>query len=1056
MIVRWLRLLCLVVFLCPFVDAQQPGNDLDEMRFVDAMRKQGFADLALQYLDELKKKDLSPELKAELPIEIARTQLDMASDEPDIARRLALYADVRSELQKFLKANPGSRRAAEIELDVAEIAVMQGRLTLSQAIMLDESDSQETTERLRARTLLKEAGGELVNLDKKLKDQIKALPEAKTPAEKAQRARLEQTEVQAQFNIALNIFDQAQTYPSKHRENKVLLERGAKIEECRKELEKLVGLDNNNPIKWRAMAWLGRCLHELGEPVKARARYAEVIDIGGRIPAAQDGVRLAQYFRLLVINEKAEAGEDRGKLIETGCASWLKTYPRMTNTPEGCGIRFLQANSVLEKAGAAKDAKDKAALLGQARRLLGALEATENDFTDRARRKKIQIILEQGAFAKKVADLPSFEDCYVRAQYEQYEMEKDADKAHEKAKDLDKSLEKVKPEDLAAKTKEVEAKKKDLEKQLEKDRKTRTDTIMAALNRGLGLPDVKNKAFLNEANNARTMLCYYYLNGKQYPECIKVGEAFARDDPRSGQAIKCAAYALQAHAMLGAQGKGDSQKMMEFAKYCKERWRKDLPGDLARHQLALLYLADKKQEEAIIELDGLSPGYPAYAAAQLMLATELRKMMQAEPARAAEFRKQRLAALERIPAAAKGAPMANQAYFLARCDLADEMYNDKNFDRQEQIASALEKDVATTRFNEDDDTDGKMRAHFRDRIDMAHAYARYGRAKISMDQNEFAKVGQQLDPVVDMVNDKKLDVLKSNKNLANAILSMDMRANMQAGKLDRTKLAVQALQYMSEEAGGDVPPVLKQLVPLIRQQIDELQKKKNPEALGKAIIGFSAILDELVKKQEKVNPEFQLVLAQAYNSMTLHDKAAELLKKIPEPPAGTAENAKEMQQYRAAQIQLVRALRAAKDFKGAGEVLKAVMGDPKTGWGRKNVDALKEQIALFMDQEDYGSAYSVSQSVGKALSGRADQDPKFKEQYIDVYYSMVFSFARLASKQKEPAKKQQGMDNAARYVVDLEKRFPDLGGDVSEKRFKDLLDAEPDLKKSYDALKQKK
>src|SRR5438552_706700 len=143
MIVRWLRLLCLVVFLCPFVDAQQGANELDEMRFVDAMRKQGYPDLALQYLDDLKKKPgISDDLKAELPVEIARTQLDMVGDEPDIGRKLALFADVRAELQKFLKDHPTNRRAAEIELDVAEIAVMQGRLTLSQAIMLDESDSQ--------------------------------------------------------------------------------------------------------------------------------------------------------------------------------------------------------------------------------------------------------------------------------------------------------------------------------------------------------------------------------------------------------------------------------------------------------------------------------------------------------------------------------------------------------------------------------------------------------------------------------------------------------------------------------------------------------------------------------------------------------------------------------------------------------------------------------------------------------------------------------------------------------------------------------------------------
>jgi hypothetical protein len=1026
---RFLRLLGLVVLLCPLADAQQAANDQDEMRFVESMRKQGYSDLALQYLEKLKAgKGISDDLRAQLPVEIARTQLESAGDEPDIGRRLALYGDVRTELQKYLKANPTSPRAGEIELDIAEVAVMQGRLTLSQAVMLDESDSHETPERLKARALLKDAGAQLIALDKKLKDQLKALPEPKTEADKAERARLERTEYQARFNIAMNYFDQAQTYPGHHPKSEVLLERGKRIEECRKELESLVGLDGTNPatasIKWRAMAWLGRCFHELGEPVKARARYAEVIAAAG--PLSFDGVRLAQYFRLLVIDEKAEAGEDRSKLIQEGCDKWLKAYPRLTNSPEGCGVRWLVAKNTLERAAATKDAKEKSALLVQARRLLTGLESTENDFSDRARRRKIQIIGEQGTFTKKVAELTTFEDCYVRAQYEQYELEKDADTF------------------------------KDNKTQLEAKRKERTETIMAALAAGLEKPDAKTKTHLTEANNARTMLCYYYLNDKKYPECIKFGETFAREDPRSSQAVKCAAYALQAHSMLAIANKGDPQKMAEFAKYCKERWKKELPGDLARHQLALAYLADKKQDEAIAELDEITPSYPAYAATQLLLAEEASKIIRSEPDRADVFKKKLVAALERVPESAKGKPLDNQAYYLIRCKLADEMYNNKQYDRTEAIATALDKDLKSTMFEADPKKDEEMRGYFAARIAMSFAYARYGRAKLAMEKSDFPKVSAQLDPVVDLVLGKKLDALKTNPNLANAIFDMDLKANIQQGKLDRTKLTVQALQALNEDAGGDVPPILKQLVPLIRQQVDEIKKKGDEAGLKKAKDGFSAILDELTKKQEKVNPEFQIVLAQAYNNMTVYDKAAELLRKIPAPPAEADEKSPEVKHYRAAQIFLVRTLRAAKDYPGAEEALKGVMGEPKTGWGRKNVDALKERIGLSIDQDDFNTAFAVATQLGKALSRPADTDPRMKEQYIDVYYSMVYSLVRQSSKQKEDAKKKKGMDDSARFVIDLEKRFPDLGGDASEKRFRELVDGDPDLKKSYEALKPKK
>lgn len=1029
--IRPLRFLWLVLFLAPLADAQQAANEADELRFVESMRKQGYPDLALQYLDTLKKKPtVSEDFKKEIPVEIAKTQLEMAGDEPDITRRLALIGDVRAELQKYLKANPTSRRAAEIELDIVKVAGLQGRLTLSQAIMLDENDAFESPERLKARTLLKEAGKELAVLDKKLKDQVKALPETKTPDEKAARDRLERTSIQTQFDIAMNYFDQALTYPRNHRENKVLLERNKRLEECNKELAPLAALDGTSPvtgpIKWRSLAWLGRCLHEQGDPNEARKAFAQVIDIGGRFPLAGEGVRLAQYFRLLVIDEKADAGEDRSKLLAEGTDRWLRTYPRLQNTPEGCGIRWLQAKNTFERAAVATDAKAKANLLLQTRRILTSLEATENDFTDRARRKKIGIIGQQGAFTKKVSELTSFEDCYVRVQYEQYEMEKDADKL--KGTELDGK------------------------------RKERTETIMAALTAGLGKPDAKSKQFLTEANNARTMLCYYNLNEKKYEECIKFGETFAREDPRSGQAVKCAAYALQSYAMLSAQGKGEPAKMLDFAKYCKDRWGKELPGDLARHQLAIAYLSEKKQDEATKELEELTANYPAYAATQLLLATELGKMLQAEPDRAAELRKRMLAALERIPETAKGTAEANQMYYLARCKLADEMYNGKQYDRMETIAAGLEKELGTTKFHENEAKDKEMRGYFDSRLGMIHAYSSYGRAKASMDKSDFAAVTKQLDPLVDRVLDKKFDALKSNLNLANAIFDMALKANIQQGNIDRTTKTVQALQTLSEDAGGDVPPLLRQLVPLIRLQFEDLQKKGNQAALEKARTGFSGILDELTRKQAKVNPEFQITLAQAYSGMLLHLKAAELLRKIEAPDNYLAKERagdRDVQVYKAAQVMIVKALRQEKLYDEANKAMTAIMGENnKTGWGLKSIDALKEKINLCIDTEEYNTAFSIASQVAGALAKRID-DPRMKEQYIDVYYNMVFSLARQAARQKTEANKKRGMDEAARHIVELEKRIPDLGGEISEKRFRDMVAGDPDLKSAYDAQTKK-
>ncbi len=1018
---RLLRLLFLVAFLCPLVDAQQGTGDGDEMRFVEAMRKGGYGDLALQYLEGLKKKPISKELASELPVEIARTRLSLAADEADSAKKQATYAEVRGELAKFLKANPASRLAPEVELNIAEVAVLQARAALTQAIMLDEGDSQETAERKKARELLGQAGKELVGVQKKLAEKLMALPEPTTPAEKAQKARLEQTELQARFNIAMNYFNQAQSY-ARLGDRKLLLERGDRVAECVKALEEFVGLPPTNPIKWNALAWLGRCLHEQGELVKARQRFAEVLSISGRTPAAYEAGRLAQYFRLLVIDEKPEAGEKQQELIENGATLWLRSYPRLVNTPEGCGVRYLLAKYVINRAAAAKTEKDKTTYLAHARRILTSIEATENDFTDRARRKKIQIIREQGGFTKDIAELKTFEDCYVRSQYEQYEMEKEAEKLKET--------------------------------ELEAARKKRLETICAVLDRGLKMPDAKDKANIHEVNNARTMLAFYYLNEKKYDDCIRIGENFARNDPRTGQAIKAAAYALQAYSQKEKDPES-LKKMVDFATYCKERWKKELPGNLARHQLALVHLAGGKAEEVITELEGLTLDYPAYAATQLLLVDTASNLSRADVDKAAFYRGKMMAALERVkePASDDGRQM--QAYFLIRCRLADEMFNAKDYPRMEAIAGPLEKTLPTVTFEEDKAKNGEMQTYFGNRLAMIHAYSAFGRANEAMGKNELPKVGEILDPIVNGIIAKKMDVLKSNINLANAILNLEMRASIQQGALDRTRKAVQAFQTLNDE-GGDIPPVLRQLVGLIRTQVEDLQKKGNEAALDKAKTGFSAILDDLTKKQKTVNPEFQLLLSACYTSMALYDKSVEVLQKIPAPPAETPEEDRAVKIYREAQIQTIRAQRLAKKFEDANAAMKVIMGDKdKVGWGRKNLGALKEQTYLYLDQEDFASANSVASQVSGALAKPAERgDARIQAEYIEAYYNMVYSLVRLGTSQKSAAERKRVLENAAKAVSDLEKRYPEFGGPVKAKQFRDLLASDPEIQKAYDDLKK--
>src|SRR6516162_8800264 len=72
--------------------AQEPYGE--DMRFVRELRSRGYSDLAREYLQKLAQ-NAPAELKKELPLEIALTNLEAANEEPDSSKRLSLYAQAR-------------------------------------------------------------------------------------------------------------------------------------------------------------------------------------------------------------------------------------------------------------------------------------------------------------------------------------------------------------------------------------------------------------------------------------------------------------------------------------------------------------------------------------------------------------------------------------------------------------------------------------------------------------------------------------------------------------------------------------------------------------------------------------------------------------------------------------------------------------------------------------------------------------------------------------------------------------------------------------------------
>jgi tetratricopeptide (TPR) repeat protein len=1028
--------------------AGQEAPYLAELRFVRDLRARHYDDLALEYLERLRKKEPSPELLRELPLELAKTRLDLAAEESDSGKRLAIFEQARAEFEAFLKANPDHPRAGEAKLDVAGVVVLQGKTRLSRVLALDSLEAR-VAEGKKARQQFVDAARLLQGAADEIDAALAKVTEPKTDADRARRAGLESERARARLAVALNAFDQALTYFDEGKVQ-VGLERAKKVQEASRQLQQLAGDDASSPAAAVATAWLGRCLYENGEPAKARAKLNQVINSAS--PSAAEGRRLARYFRLVIQKEQPLTEETNDPKFNSGligeASAWLVSYPSFALTPEGCGVRYLLAELHRNRAADAKTPRlQRDGDLDRARRLLREVERTENDFTDRARRLKIAIIKDQGGFSRDVASLPTFEDCYARAQFEILSLSEDSKPAKDST-----------PPDG---------------KKIDESRDARLDTVIAALRRGLSLPDATSdhgKA-PPEVNNARAMLAFYCLNRHQYREAIEAGEGFARGVPRSGQAAMAAVYALDAYGqMLGRREREnalpeelgpDREKMLALARYSEERWPRELAGDVARHQIALALLREARHArqpadqlrllgEAVAKLESVGKDYPSYGLARYQLADAC---LQAEHdgveplpgAKPGDWRQRAVAVLAALPEPGSGDPVATQAYATGKLKLGWEMYKDKRVDDALRLGDDLAKKLPGLPL--DDAGRQQLAANVAD----LRLFAAGAAAEADFGKGRYAEVLARLDPLAAAVNrpdagpESKLvaDELRKNLQLGSALLSMDLRANVQLGKLERVEPVLRALQSLgAEDDPGGSARILQMLVFVIKQQVEELDRRGDKENKDKAVAGFTKILDRVTEKPDKLDPPQRLLLARCYANMDQHRRAADLLEKVATPAE------------KGAQLLYARELRLAKEPEKARPVVNEILGTPSApGWGTRNVEALLEDVALTEDEGKYDKAALKANDIVRRLLPSVTRDNALKEKYLEAYYHVVYCLVKDGQARTDPALKQKALQRAAGQTLELNKKWPNFGGGASSRRFTDLLDREPDFKQTVERLK---
>jgi hypothetical protein len=1010
-----MKKIILVVFLLCLVALPSVGQEppyAEDLQFVRELRNRGYNDLAREYLDKLAK-SAGPALKKELPLERALTEMEAAADEPDSSKRIALYAQAHREFSEFLRANPRHPRAAETKLDIARATTLQGKTQLGRALLEDDR-AVRSAEGAKARSTLVEAS-----------KQLKQLP--KTP--------------QTELAVALNLLDQSDTYlnlgiDAETRASTQL------IQQARQILAKLTEGENNNSITWQARAWAGRCDDMLDDPASAIKKLEAVTST--TVSAARDGKRLARYFLLLARkkkpNDSPAAKESVNNALIKQALDWLRDYPTYTRTSEGFGVQYALARFLLEDAKNPKlDPRTRKNTVVRARKYLSSLEKTENEFTDRAKRLKIEAMAEQGTFKEPINRLTTFEDCYVRAQYEQMQI-------GENAKQF-----------------------KDNKSRAEVERKKHVKTIIDVLQAGLKKPDAKGSSI--ELNNARALLTFYLLDEGKAKEAIEVGEPFARKDRSSSQAASAAVYALVAYGQLqakrersaadaaalreDAEYKAEKERMLSLARFMAQRWPKERAGDLARHEVALHLLREEKEEktvEAIKELSAITSAYPSYIRTQFLLARAALQQAAQDKDKGdpGSYRKLALTALRALPVPdAASDPQTNGEYIQARLLLSLELIKDNQLPEADAVLAALASKLASLKLEDDPAKDKEKRSKLEDARMQIALRSTVLQANNDFKAAKYKEAAGRLDPLLEKFNAAQLPQLKES-GLASSAIALDLRANVQLNDMARARAATRSLQLLQADKGADnITAILSQLVALITQQIEELRKKGDKDSLKKAQAGFTAILNDVVGGQKKLTPKLAFLLARCYAGMDEHKKAVDLLQNSAAEASGA-----DVTLHHLIQLLLVQEYRHLKESDKAQALLDEIIKgkDGKPGWGGRNLDAQKLRVLLMEDREDYAAAARLCDSYVGQLVRRLD-DNKLKDYYFEFYYHLIYCVLKHGQRLDAADKKAKAVHDAAVRLVALEKRQGGFGSEESKKRFDELLEKETELRTQYLALK---
>jgi len=581
------------------VCAQDDG--IPHLELIRGLRERGYQDLALSYQEKLQAQPakLSAEVKAALPLELARSRAEVAPTIPAGPERDGLLLKSRTDLEAFLRSNPSPGLANEAKQALANTIVEQAR---SLSVACDRAgisgpNPSNAAKELQANAMRRfdEAERLFAELQKKLEDElgVKATPE-KTP----NKAVTPNAPKSSPLYLSTLYYRALARYEKGRVPGLGVRDSGLANDEARQLAEKLSQFRGISSAGWQGYALYARTL-EGADDAKANQIY-RTIDVAST-PNAMAAQRAMRYFPLAraeASGEITDRGPERDRL-RTQAERWLQLYGSIAgNSKDAQHVRYMlirilgkELEEIPENRRQTGEAQAK---LDRALVLIDSMDNGRAEYQDALERQKYTLLRLSGRAKGPLESLKTFDEALLRASIEFYQQQ-----------------------NLEAKLKEVAntPAKADVEAQFKKQ----VETTLTALRR---TQSMMLDTVVSERNRVRIFnmmqSCLRRLNDGPRAAILCEHLALTARQPEIAQSA--AAEALRLYQFLSRSGgKVDtvaSSHLMSMAQLLDQRFPDSPQADEARSILGRDLIGKHQFDPAIAMLVKVkaNPGMPRYLA----------------------------------------------------------------------------------------------------------------------------------------------------------------------------------------------------------------------------------------------------------------------------------------------------------------------------------------------------------------------------------------------------------------------------------------------------------